>query len=105
MRPITTTATDSSLNRNVLNVLNVLSDRLNLFVFSFGECGELVSFSTQRVVHLHLWVFELTHPRGNFTPVCECLDGHRWTSCRWVVTHSEMRGEIPIIRTQRFVQD
>ena len=60
---------ETRLNRNVLNVLNVLRNRANLFVLGFCECRKLVSFARHCVVDHDLRIFQLTHPRCYFAPV------------------------------------
>ena len=91
---ISSAAPEPRLNRDVLNVLNVLTDSLNLLVLVFGDGGQLIRLSGKRVIHEHLRIFQLTHPGPYFGPIREGLNGASRSSCRRVIAHRESSHKI-----------
>src|SRR5437773_6929859 len=66
MWTIASSASQTSLNRDVLNVLDIMPDRLNLLVFCSGGDRKLHRLRGERIVDSHLRVFELAHPGADF---------------------------------------
>src|SRR6266850_2052559 len=80
---IAPSAAQTGLNRDVLNILDVLADCLNLLVFRFGGNRKLHRLRGERIVDSHLWIFQFAHPGANFRPIRESLNlGRRPTRGR-----------------------
>src|ERR1041385_8103957 len=103
MRSITTATPEAGLNRNILNVLNVVRDRANLVELGFRERRELVSLACKRVIDDHLRIFKLTHPGCDFAPVLKRLDRERLRARRWEITYLQTRHKIAQTRTHRLL--
>src|SRR6185503_6325892 len=103
MRAITTTAPNTGLNRNVLNVLCVLRNRANFIEFRLRERGQFVSLSRERIVDNDLRVVQLSQPGSYLTPVCKSLDWYRCRISRRVISYCQSWNQITKSRTHRFV--
>src|SRR5258705_2545995 len=69
MRTHSASATNTNLNRNVSDALNVTTNRPNFFQLCFGAGRQLLSLLRDGCIGGPLWIVQAGEPAGNFGPI------------------------------------